>query len=125
MKRNTKRTGKGAMSDQVLAPGDAFPHEVEALEEHVHDLDHEGERLPHHGDEDEAEETAAADETAPAAAEGETEDSHSPDDALGLYLRQMGAIPLLNRDQEVALAKRLEMRRRRYRHAALASWRTL
>ena len=48
-----------------------------------------------------------------------------PDDALGLYLRQMGAIPLLNRDQELALARRLEMRRRRYRHAALVNWRTL
>ena len=59
------------------------------------------------------------------AAEGETEDAHAPDDALGLYLRQMGAIPLLNRDQELALAKRLELRRRRYRHAALVSWRTL
>src|SRR5262249_14535984 len=52
-------------------------------------------------------------------------DSHAPDDALGLYLRQMGAIPLLSRDQELALAKQLEMRRRRYRHAALSSWRTL
>jgi len=52
-------------------------------------------------------------------------DSHAPDDALGLYLRQMGAIPLLNREQEVALAKRLENKRRRYRLSALANWRTL
>jgi len=55
----------------------------------------------------------------------EDEDAHAPDDALGLYLRQMGAIPLLSRDQELSLAKQLEMRRRRYRHAALSSWRTL
>src|SRR5206468_195631 len=41
--------------------------------------------------------------------------------ALGLYLRQMGAIPLLNREQELALAKRLEDARRRFRKAALAS----
>src|SRR5262245_50910960 len=27
-----------------------------------------------------------------------------PDDALGLYLRQMGSIPLLTRDKELALA---------------------
>ncbi len=53
------------------------------------------------------------------------DDSHSPDDALGLYLRQMGAIPLLNRKQELHLAQQLEMRRSRYRHAALSSWRTL
>jgi RNA polymerase primary sigma factor len=56
---------------------------------------------------------------------GEGEDAHAPDDALGLYLRQMGAIPLLNRGQELALAERLELRRRRYRHAALSNWRTL
>src|SRR5262245_11014078 len=52
-------------------------------------------------------------------------DSHAPDDALGLYLRQMGAIPLLDRKQELALAERLENKRRRYRLSALANWRTL
>ncbi len=48
------------------------------------------------------------------------EDAHAPDDALGLNLRQMGAIPLLTRDQELKLAKQLEMRRRRYRFAAMS-----
>jgi RNA polymerase primary sigma factor len=37
----------------------------------------------------------------------------------------MGAIPLLSREQELALAIRLETKRRRYRRAALLSWRTL
>jgi len=61
-----------------------------------------------------------------AAAEGlEGEDSHAPDDALGLYLRQMGAIPLLDRKQELELARRLEEKRRKYRHATLTNWRTL
>ena len=55
----------------------------------------------------------------------EEEDTHSPDDALGLYLRQMGAIPLLDRKQELALAERLERRRRHYRTTALLNWRTL
>ena len=41
------------------------------------------------------------------------------DDALGLYLKQMGAIPLLNREKELALAKRLEFHRNRFRSAAL------
>jgi len=60
------------------------------------------------------------------AAEGlEGEDAHAPDDALGLYLRQMGAIPLLDRKQELALAERLEAKRRRYRLAALCNWRSL
>jgi RNA polymerase primary sigma factor len=49
----------------------------------------------------------------------------SPDDALGLYLRQMGAIPLLNREQELRLARRLESLRERYRKAILSSWEIL
>ena len=48
--------------------------------------------------------------------------SNGPDDALGLYLRQMGSIPLLTREQELTLAKRLETARRRYRRAVLFSW---
>jgi RNA polymerase primary sigma factor len=45
-----------------------------------------------------------------------------PDDALGLYLKQMGAIPLLTRDKELALAQRLETARSRYRRAVLFNW---
>ena len=44
------------------------------------------------------------------------------DDALGLYLKQMGAIPLLNREKELTLATRLEKARLRYRRAVLFSW---
>lgn len=44
------------------------------------------------------------------------------DDALGLYLKQMGAIPLLNREKELSLATRLEKARGRYRRAVLFSW---
>lgn len=63
-----------------------------------------------------AEEPVAAEETA-------AEQSISgPDDALGLYLRQMGAIPLLTRNEELALARRLETARNRYRRAALFNW---
>ena len=47
------------------------------------------------------------------------------DDALGLYLKQMGAIPLLSREKELALAIRLETARTRYRHAVLFSWCTI
>jgi RNA polymerase primary sigma factor len=52
-------------------------------------------------------------------------EGQSPDDALGLYLRQMGAIPLLTRQEELNLAKRLERVRTRYRHAVMSSWETL
>src|SRR5438874_7031653 len=47
------------------------------------------------------------------------------DDALGLYLKQMGAIPLLTRAKELALAERLETARRRYRRAVLFNWFTV
>ena len=72
-------------------------------------------------DHDEGEERAADDLPAE---EGE-DDAHASDDALGLYLRQMGSIPLLNRDQELALAIQLENKRSRYRHSTLCCWRTL
>ncbi len=49
----------------------------------------------------------------------ELEHGHGPDDALGLYLRQMGAIPLLNRANEIEVATRLERARNRFRVAAL------
>jgi RNA polymerase primary sigma factor len=44
------------------------------------------------------------------------------DDTLGLYLRQMGSIPLLNREEELVMSRLLEQRRRRYRRAALCNW---
>jgi len=51
--------------------------------------------------------------------------SNGPDDALGLYLKQMGAIPLLNRSQELVLAEKLERARDRYRRAAFCAWTNL
>jgi RNA polymerase primary sigma factor len=44
------------------------------------------------------------------------------DHALGLYLRQMGSIPLLDRQQEGELTQCVERLRQRYRHAGLCSW---
>jgi RNA polymerase primary sigma factor len=64
-------------------------------------------------------------EEAPAAAESEEVGLTGPDDALGLYLRQMGSIPLLNRTQELVLARRLEKTRQRFRRAALFNWLTV
>ncbi len=86
----------------------------EPAEEHRRAANWDEERASDDEDAEGLDEAAAAEE-----------DPHAPDDALGLYLRQMGAIPLLTRDQELDLAKRLENKRRRYRHAALCNWRTL
>lgn len=49
----------------------------------------------------------------------EVEEESRADDTLGVYLRQMGAIPLLSREQELELAQRLEYYRNRFRNAAL------
>tara|TARA_B110000495_G_scaffold200760_1_gene216657 strand:- start:340 stop:1917 length:1578 start_codon:yes stop_codon:yes gene_type:complete len=43
------------------------------------------------------------------------------EDPVRMYLMQMGQIPLLTRDQEVAAAKQIERTRDRYRHSILAT----
>jgi RNA polymerase primary sigma factor len=51
-----------------------------------------------------------------------SEDSHPVDDGMSLYLKQMGSIRRLNRQQELELVTRLDSARRRYRHAAFWNW---
>jgi RNA polymerase primary sigma factor len=53
------------------------------------------------------------------------EDNPSENDALSLYLSQMGEIPLLNREQEVELTGRVDRLRHRFRRALLCSWAVL
>jgi RNA polymerase primary sigma factor len=120
---NNKRTSKNRSSESTLVSPVPFeePAAVRreaSWEEPETDLETAESEADEEADELRGEEAAAA-------TEAEGEDTAAPDDALGLYLRQMGAIPLLSRDQELALAERLEMRRRRYRHAAMSNWRTL
>lgn len=43
------------------------------------------------------------------------------DDPIRTYLSQMAEIPLLNRDEEVVLAKRIEIARKQYRRAVLTN----
>src|SRR5207244_3232157 len=43
------------------------------------------------------------------------EDGRRIDDPVRMYLTQMGEIPLLKRDQEIALAKKIEVTRKRFR----------
>jgi RNA polymerase primary sigma factor len=52
-------------------------------------------------------------------AEQEELGSRGADDTLGLYLRQMGSIPMLKRPAEIEVASRLERVRNRFRFAAL------
>jgi RNA polymerase primary sigma factor len=77
-----------------------------------------------HEDEELPEMVSPETETAPdtEASQPEENQGGGADQALGLYLRQMGSIPLLNRKQELDLAQRLDAATRRYRHAALWNW---
>lgn len=125
MRRTRKRTGKNAASH--LRSGRRGPFPPQGEEEPTTRRETPWSELPDDSisaDEDNDDDDEAG-EDKPEAGELEDEDSHAPDDALGLYLRQMGAIPLLSREQELALAQRLEYKRRRYRHAAMMNWRTL
>src|SRR5262245_43546102 len=46
-------------------------------------------------------------------------DGRHIDDPVRMYLTQMGEIPLLKRDEEIALAKKIEITRRRFRRRVL------
>ena len=48
-------------------------------------------------------------------------DGRHIDDPVRMYLTQMGEIPLLKRDEEIALAKKIEITRRRFRRRVLES----
>jgi RNA polymerase primary sigma factor len=65
---------------------------------------------------------APANEPDPATASEPVEEDRGPDDSLTLYLKQMVSTPLLCREEERQLATRLDVARRRYRHAALWNW---
>jgi RNA polymerase primary sigma factor len=61
--------------------------------------------------------TATAEEELPSTS---AEDStRATDDPVRMYLTQMGEIPLLSRQEEIALAKRIEITRRRFRRKVL------
>src|SRR5271165_3863292 len=47
------------------------------------------------------------------------EDSRRIDDPVRMYLTQMGEIPLLKRDEEISLAKKIEVTRKRFRRKGL------
>ncbi len=122
MKRSNKRSAAVLSDNQVEPRADLTP---EARGEETETLHRDPwDEASGDGFSDEFDENAALAEDAEEEAPPE-DDGSAPDDALGVYLRQMGAIPLLNREQELALAERLEVRRTRFRQACMCSWRTL
>ena len=49
----------------------------------------------------------------------EEEETRRIDDPVRMYLTQMGEIPLLKRDEEISLAKKIEVTRKRFRRKVL------
>src|SRR5579862_8871866 len=98
------------LDDLPPAPGHDHPHEN--AHEHGPDWDEHFPGAAFHASEDVVdhdEQPAIEEEAVPAEVlELAEENNRGADDSLGLYLRQMGAIPLLNRKQELLLARRLE-----------------
>jgi len=77
-------------------------------------------------DESEAEEREAGPAGASTEAQGELdlsfmddEDTRRIDDPVRMYLTQMGEIPLLKREEEISLAKKIEVTRKRFRRKVL------
>src|SRR6266852_3244268 len=107
MRRTTNRAGRALTPEKPLKTAARFAPEAEqqaAPVKRTLPWDHEepapaAELIDDELDETEDLPTVAEDALAPTPEVAEEEDTHAPDDALGLYLRQMGAIPLLDRKQ--------------------------
>ena len=110
MRQNNRMDILDKLSRTARIPDERKPRPQDDLAPEIDDAD----------EEEEEEEAAEPEEIElrEIAAEG-IEASHGADDALGLYLRQMGAIPLLNRINEIEVAKRLERSRNLFRMSAL------
>ena len=100
-----------------VSDGDRLAEILQQLEDHgisvIDDAD---------GDDGSTRDTAQADEliAEATAAVGDTDgDGRHIDDPVRMYLTQMGEIDLLSRDKEIALARKIEVTRRRFRRKVL------
>jgi RNA polymerase primary sigma factor len=124
MKKHTPKTKAKIRRDKVASAVATFRSGKQAAEETLREAIFADEERPVFQEEDDAptQPPPLDEESLAAAPVSEDSDSPAADDTLGTYLNQMGAIPLLTREQELQLAQRLEIARRRYRHAALCNW---
>ena len=53
--------------------------------------------------------------------DGEGSDQGVTADSIRMYLRQMGRLPMLDRDQEISVAKRIDITRKQYRRLVLGA----
>ena len=91
---------------------------MQVFEENGIELIDESEAEDRESDAENASEEDTAEEIY-AILEEEDETGKRIDDPVRMYLTQMGEIPLLTRDQEIALAKKIEITRKRFRRKVL------
>ena len=112
------------LPDEASSP-DKIQTLLETIDELNIDLVNEEEaeaRLNASGDTDDEPEDSAEepeDDEAELTPEDLDEISRRIDDPVRMYLTQMGEIPLLTRDQEISLAKKIEITRKRFRRKVL------
>ncbi|MFN5328544.1 MAG: RNA polymerase sigma factor RpoD [Planctomycetota bacterium] len=103
--------------NEVLPEEDASPDRIDrlliVLEEHGIELIDDSEAEERDGRDVRAVEIDARAESEVGYADDD--DGRRTDDPVRMYLTQMGEIPLLKREQEIALAKRIEITRRKFR----------
>src|SRR5215212_4980908 len=106
-----------------LPDDDANPEKIDQL---LMLLEREGIELIDEAEVDERERAASGDSGADEEVQAELdltfldeEDSRRIDDPVRMYLTQMGNSPLLKREQEIALAKKIEVTRKRFRRMVL------
>jgi RNA polymerase primary sigma factor len=105
------------LPDDAVNP-DKLDQLLQVLEEHGIELIEESEAEERETD------TRRADQTDEAAGDTELtfldeDDGRRIDDPVRMYLTQMGEIPLLKREEEIALAKKIEVTRKRFRRKVL------
>lgn len=94
---------------------------AQKLDELLVAIDQAGIELVDEAPED-SDEAEASDAKKSVAKEGESQPEYSvkpSDDPIRMYLSQMAEIPLLSRDEEISLAKKIEISRKRFRKTLL------
>ena len=120
VKSAIKRTGRPGRPRKSGSPLDAFEDEFNENENGALAADSDGVAVSEDFDEfDDADGGEVEQDLGDLV--GGTGSAVAIDDPVRMYLMQMGEIPLLNRDQEVSAAKKIEYSRRRFRHSMLAS----